>query len=291
MQREFTFYGAAKEFSKYTGAEAIIHGPAETGKTISALWKLHLCALKYPNSSIVISRKILSSTYSTVLQTFIKKVVVDEASWGIRSYGGEKVQWFDYENGSRIWIAGLDKSSKILSAEHDIIYVNQAEEINLSDWETITTRTTGRAGNMPYAQTLGDANPGGSQHWALQRKPLQLFKSLHVDNPILYQNGILTEQGKITIARLQSLTGVRRKRLYEGLWVTAEGAVYDMFDASIHAKIRDREDFVSWYLAMDEGYTNPAVILLVGEDSDGRWHIAEEYYETGKLQEHVVRQV
>lgn len=117
---------------------------------------------------------------------------------------------------------------------------------------------------------------------------MELFKSLHVDNPVLYKDGELTQQGEITIARLQSLTGVRRKRLYEGLWVTAEGAVYDMFDQSIHVQKRDKSDFVRWYLAEDEGYTNPQVILLVGEDSDGRWHIAEEWYKTGKLQEQVV---
>jgi phage terminase large subunit len=39
---------------------------------------------------------------------------------------------------------------------------------------------------------------------------------------------------------------------------------------------------------MDEGYTNPAVILLVGEDSDGRRHVAKEWYERGKLQSAVV---
>jgi phage terminase large subunit len=35
---------------------------------------------------------------------------------------------------------------------------------------------------------------------------------------------------------------------------------------------------------MDEGYTNPAVILLVGEDGDGRRHVAREYYQRGVLQ-------
>jgi phage terminase large subunit len=38
---------------------------------------------------------------------------------------------------------------------------------------------------------------------------------------------------------------------------------------------------------MDEGYTNPAVILLVGIDPDRRWHVIREYYERGKLQEAV----
>jgi phage terminase large subunit len=40
---------------------------------------------------------------------------------------------------------------------------------------------------------------------------------------------------------------------------------------------------------MDEGYTNPAVILLVGIDGDERLHIAREYYERGKLQKDVVQ--
>ena len=291
MQREFIFYGAAKEFVKYKGAEAVIHGPAETGKTISALWKLHLCAMKYEKASIVIARKILSSTYSTVLQTFLNKVLVEPASWGVKIYGGEKAQWFDYlESGSRIWVAGLDKSSKILSAEHDIIYVNQAEEVALPDWEYLTTRTTGRAGNMPYSQTIGDANPAGSRNWIRIREGMRLFASRHVDNPSLYQNGKITTQGKITLERLQALTGVRRKRLYEGIWATAEGAIYDMFDSEIHVIERDPEEMKRWYLIMDEGYTNPATICRVGVDEDDRWHMFEEWYETGKLQDQVVAQ-
>ena len=186
IERDFIFYGAAAEFVKYHGPETIIHGPAETGKTISALWKLHLCAMEYENASIVIARKVLSSTYSTVLQTFQNKVLVDERHWNVSSYGGEKAQWFDYSNGARIWIAGLDKSSKILSAEHDLIYVNQAEEISLSDWEYLTTRTTGRAGNMPYSQTIGDMNPGYPSFWSYHRSTLKLFYSVHKDNPVLF---------------------------------------------------------------------------------------------------------
>mgnify|MGYP007068937068 CR=1 FL=1 len=72
---EFRFYGGAAEFARYHGGEALIHGPAETGKTISALWKLHLCALKYPNASLVIARKTQASIYGTVLRTYTEKAV------------------------------------------------------------------------------------------------------------------------------------------------------------------------------------------------------------------------
>jgi hypothetical protein len=43
--------------------------------------------------------------------------------------------------------------------------VNQAEELMLADWEYLTTRTNGRAGNMPYGMVFGDCNPGGPQYW------------------------------------------------------------------------------------------------------------------------------
>src|SRR3990167_7110909 len=121
--REFTFYGGAREFTRYHGPEAVCHGPAETGKTISALWKLHLCALKYPKASIVIARKTLTDTYGSVLQTFVNKVLGDPNvySWPCATYGGEKPEWFNYHaTDARIWITGMDKSRKVLSSEHDL---------------------------------------------------------------------------------------------------------------------------------------------------------------------------
>ncbi len=285
MQREFTFYGAAKEFVSYKGAEEIIHGPAETGKTISALWKLHLCALKYDRASIVIARKVLSSTYSTVLQTFINKVLIEEASWGIKSYGGEKAQWFDYNNGSRIWIAGLDKSSKILSAEHDIIYVNQVEEITLDDWEHLTTRTTGRAGNMPYSQTIGDMNPAWPSFWAYHRKSLSLLYSVHKDNPVLFDpdTGEITAQGIKTMAVLEALTGIRRDRLLLGKASQAEGAIYSEWNDSIHLVDRDKVPTLSRFAAaQDWGYTNAGVLGVWGMDRDDNMYLVAQIYRTGK---------
>jgi phage terminase large subunit len=76
--------------------------------------------------------------------------------------------------------------------------------------------------------------------------------------------------------------------LLEGIWATAEGAVYDGFDPAIHVQEHSTAEFNRFAIAMDEGYTNPAVILLIGIDSDGRWHILREFYERGKLQKDVV---
>jgi len=279
---EFTFYGGAREFARYKGPEALIHGPAETGKTISALWKLHLCALKYRGTSIVIARKVRDTIYPTVLRTFMGKVLAEGC--GVTHYGGEKPEWFDYPSGSRIWIAGLDRPGKVLSAEHDIIYVNQAEELTLEDWETLTTRTTGRAGHMPYAQTIGDCNPAYPSHWMYHRASLRLFYSRHEDNPVLYDQatGVLTEQGSRTMAVLDALTGVRKERLRYGRPAQAEGAVYDEWDESRHLIYDDQAPVVRRYMAaQDWGYTNAGVLGVWAIDGDGRMALVRQVYRTG----------
>lgn len=282
--RDFEAFGGAREFVNYRGPEAIIHGPAETGKTISSLYKLHICATTYEKASIVIARKTLSSTYSTVLQTFQNKVLYDGC--GAVPYGGNKPEWFDYPaTEARIWITGLDKSSKVLSAEHDIIYVNQVEELELGDWETLTTRTTGRAGNMPYSQTIGDANPAWPTQWMYGRESLKMFYSRHQENPMLFDQvtGEITEQGKHTMAVLQALTGLRRIRLLDGKPAQAEGVIYEEWHPAIH--LIDRFEIpADWmrFRVIDFGYTNPFVCQWWAVDYDGRMYRYREIYHTGR---------
>jgi len=283
---QFIFYGGSRDCVKYHGSEAILHGPAETGKTISLLWKIHLCALKYPNASIVIARKTQTSTYSTVLMTYSQKVLLgNPGRWGIEPYGAKKPEWFDYPNGSRIWIAGLDKAGKVLSAEHDIVYVNQAEELTLEDWETITTRTTGRAGHMPYSQTIGDVNPAYPTHWMYHRASMQMFYSRHEENPVLYNQitGEITAQGEKTMSVLDALTGVRKLRLRYGKAAQAEGAIYDEWsdaDHLIYEKDAPRK-FRRYVAALDWGYRNPGVMGLFGLTHDDDAYLIAQYYRTG----------
>jgi phage terminase large subunit len=279
--RDFEVFGGVREFVNYRGPEAIVHGPAETGKTIGALYKLHICADTYPNASIVIARKTLSSTYSTVLQTFQNKVLRDLP--GVDPYGGSKPEWFDYPNGSRIWMAGLDKSSKILSAEHDVIYVNQAEELTLDDWETLTTRTTGRAGNMPYSQTIGDANPAWPLHWMYHRRSLRLFYSYHRENPALYdpETGEITEQGRLTMIVLEALTGLRRTRLLDGKPAQAEGVIYEGWNPAIHL-LYSAPPLSRHIASQDWGYVNPGALGVWGIDGDDNMFLRAQIYRTRK---------
>lgn len=287
---DFTPYGGNADFMYSHEPEVLLEGPAETGKTLAACWKAHLICSKYPGAQGAIIRKTQTSVYGSVLQTFSR--VIKGAP--VEPYGGEKPEKYIYSNGSVVWVGGMDNRDRVLSSERDFIQTCQTEEFTVDDWEYLTTRTTGRGAVIPYPQLFGDCNPAGSKHWIKERSKaghLKLIHTTHKDNPTLYnRDGSLTLQGQRSMSRLAALSGVRRKRLYEGIWATAEGAVYDTFDSAVHVATREFSEFKRFYLAMDEGYTNPAVILLVGMDSDGRWHVFREYYERGKLQSVVVAQ-
>jgi len=164
----YCFYGNNREAILLKEREVILSGPAETGKTLALLFKLHTLAYKHPGAQFSIVRKIKADMYGTVLRTFTRDILKNYAP-GVSKYGGEKPEWYDYPRDTRIWVGGMDNPGKTLSGERDVIYVNQAEELTAADWEYLTRCVTGRGSVMPYTQIIGDCNPSHPQSYILQR--------------------------------------------------------------------------------------------------------------------------
>lgn len=293
----FMPYGAAAEFLYCRDHEVILAGPYETGKTLCVLNRVSGLCVKYPGLRVLMVRKTYRSLVESVCVTFEEKVLAvrpgaDGAS--VKKHGGSHPTGYSYPNGSRIVLGGMDNPSKLLSSEWDVIYVNQAEELSLDEWGALTGRATGRAENMPYAQVLGDANPGPPTHWILHRPSLRVIESRHEDNPTLYDqtSGTWTARGLVTLAVLDALPGVRRARGRYGKWVAAEGQVYEDFDRAVH--LVDRFDVPeSWrrYWVLDFGYTNPFVWQEWAEDPDGRLYVVQEIYRARRLVEDHARDI
>lgn len=143
-------------------------------------------------------------------------------------------------------------------------------------WEILIGRLRGggKAGSCWITTT-----PNG-RDWLYQRsQQMTVFRARTRDNPYLAEEYIKSLEG--------AYVGEFAKQELEGEFVSLEGLVYPQFGAKNIVR-RTLSDFQRFGLCMDEGYTNPAVILLVGEDTDKRLHIIKEYYERGKLQSEVV---
>ena len=144
---------------------------------------------------------------------------------------------------------------------------------------------------MPWSQLMADCNPDSPTHWLYQRAQqgvTRLYETRHEDNPTLWDaaRNQPTERGADYIAKLDRLTGVRYKRLRLGLWVAAEGIIYEGWDPAIHRI--DRFDIPSdWprIWVVDFGFVHPFVWQAWAVGEDGRLYRYREIYHTRRLVE------
>lgn len=290
-RRLYRPYGSALDLLYCKAPEVVLSGPAGTGKSRACLEKIHLCAEKYAGMRGLIVRKTRESLTESALVTFEEKVV--PLGHPILSGPQRRMrQAYHYPNGSEIVIGGMDKPSKIMSTEFDLVYVQEAIELTEEDWEAITTRL--RNGVIPYQQIIADTNPDTPTHWLKQRSgggTTLMLESRHEDNPVLWdsERQEWTPAGQVYISKLDNLTGPRKPRLRHGKWVQAEGAIYEEWDRSVH--LIDRFEIPSdWprYWVVDFGFTNPFCWQAWAEDPDGRLYRYREIYHTKRLvQDHV----
>lgn len=288
--------GAAQQLFKAREAEVFMAGPAGTGKSLACLFRLHLTALHNPGMRGLIFRKTAVSLGSTTLVTWEKKVIADALARGIvQWFGGSarEAPGYRYSNGAKLDVAGMDKPAKIMSAEYDLVFGDEATELTLDDWESVGTRL--RNGKLSWQQQMGACNPSAPTHWIKQRcdqGQARMLTSRHADNPAYVRaDGSFTEVGASYFAKLDALTGVRKLRLRDGTWAAAEGLIYPGFDEAVHLVDRFTvpHEWTRW-LTVDFGFTNPFVMQWWAEDPDGRLFLYREIYRTQRLVEDHARQ-
>jgi len=265
-------------------SEVVISGPAGTGKSRGCLEKMHYLAEKYPTMRALIVRKTRASLTESALVTFEDKVVPLHHPV-LDGPGRAYRQAYRYPNGSILVLGGLDKASRIMSTDYDLIFVQEAIELEEDDWEALTTRL--RHGVLPYQQIIADT----PMHWLKRRcdgGQTTLLQSQHQDNPQLWdgKQKCWTVRGAQYIGKLDALTGPRKDRLRYGRWIQAEGAVYDGWDRRLH--LIDRFAIpADWprFWSVDFGYKNPFVCQWWAQDYDGRLYRYREIYHSQRLVE------
>lgn len=286
--------GAALELFKCREPEVLLSGPAGTGKSRACLEKIHATALAVPGMRALIVRKTAVSLSSTGLVTFREHVLPESIEAGVVTwYSGspQEAASYRYANGSTVVIGGLDKATRIMSSEYDLIFVQEATELTKNDWEALTTRL--RNGRVSYQQLMADCNPAEPTHWLKNRCDRGTTKMLHChheDNPRLHDGVGWTSEGHAYIGKLENLTGVRYKRLRHGQWSAAEGIIYEEWDESLHVidSFKIPDDWTRWW-SIDFGFVHPFVCQWWAEDPDGRLYLYREIFRTKRtVDQHAV---
>lgn len=291
MEVEVEFRGGNLDaFDDTTSREYLISGPAGTGKTFVNLVKLLQFGGDHPGSRLLIVRKTRHSLTETALVTWERDVLGSNHEIIAKPIDRGHRHSYKFGNGSVLVTGGMDRPDKVLSSEWDMIYVPEATDLTLTDWETLGGRLRAAAG--PYDQLFGDCNPTTPHHWLYKRcqaGKCKLYETTHRDNPRYYD----VEKRKWTDAgiryirgRLQTLTGHRRDRFLYGKWVSAEGLVYDNYVPEAppkgHLLPRDWKPPKEWprVWGIDWGHSAPTVLQFWAVDPDVRMYLYREVYRT-----------
>ena len=134
--------------------------------------------------------------------------------------------------------------------------------------------------DKPGAKFDGTCNPEGPYHWlkkdVIDKKDELNVKHWHFtldDNPFL--------DPEFVESLKKEYSGVWYQRYILGLWVMAEGIIYDMFDQSKHVVPTVDRPYTQYYVSCDYGTQNPMAFGLWGF-YDGVWYKVKEYHYDGR---------
>jgi len=266
----------------------LLTGSAGGGKSRLAGEKLHGYCLRYPGTMALMMRKTRESMTNSTVLFMERTVIVNDRS--VRHYVSKRR--FEYANGSILAYGGMkdeEQREQVRSigpeGRVDIVWMEEATGFTEDDFGEVLARMRGAA--APWRQIILSTNPDAPTHWINQRLILggeaDTYYSSAEDNS--YNPPGYAEM-------LARLTGILALRLVKGLWVQAEGAVYDQFDSRVHVidpfPIPD-----DWrrICAVDFGFTNPFTCQWWAVDSDSRMYLYREIYMTQRLVEDHARDI
>lgn len=129
-----------------------------------------------------------------------------------------------------------------------------------------------------------NCNPAGPSHW---------FKTEWIDKinskRLLYLHFLMDDNlslsDKIKARYKSQYSGVFYDRYIRGLWVIAEGIIYDMFNYKKHVvKLVDIAKYLTstCYVSIDYGTQNPTVFKMWVKGNNSKWYSLREYYYSGR---------
>ena len=315
-------YGAMlKLFASMEASVKIAGGTYDAGKTYGLVAYMHFLALKYPGARMTFVHRSLNRVYRNIIPTYEKFLGYKPPSREdnpegreVTRFGGERPEFFEYGNGTRIYANGLDKPQNLLSDFFDAGFVNQCELLPFEAWDELTARVSERAGIMPIAYLVGDCNPSVPNHWIRQQAKegkLEFYRMSFLDNPEIIEQGspelsefkiefrndpdpkllkkiehLFTRSGERRVEKLKNLEGLRFKRGFLGLWASGEDLVFEGFDPEIHILDKTSASIMpNWprYLSVDWGYRDAASVIWWAHAPDDRLYAYKEIYKTGVI--------
>ena len=228
-------------------------GGTRSGKTYSILTALiELC---HKNSGLVVTicRKTFPALRATAMRDFFE-ILNREDIYNPDLHNKSDATYQLW--GNMVEFISIDQPQKVRGRKRDVLFINEANEINLEDWRQLLLRTTGKV--------LIDYNPSDEFHWiydeVIPREDAAFFQTTYKDNPFLPESVVMEIE--------------RFKEADENFWRVYGLGERGASQATVftHWKEVDQipNEFKPLNYGLDFGYTNdPTAIVQTFTDGHG----------------------
>lgn len=250
----------------------ILEGSVRSGKTIASIvrWAYYVGTETSPEAKLLMLGVTADTLYRNVISDLLDIVGPAHASYkdGLLTLFGRTV----YCVGARD--VGAEKRIRGLTVEG--CYIDEVTQIPEAVVKQAIMRCSKGQGRLIWT-----TNPDSPFHWAhteyVANKQAIATGRVKVYHFNLDDNYALGEAYKEDLKA--GFTGLWHKRMVLGLWVLAEGVIYDGFNLDAHGFDDDQAPaFDHLNLVFDYGTQNPFHALLVGVKGDVSWFIDEWRY-------------
>ena len=270
---EVTTNKVFNHLSKSNKKIVVEQGGTRSGKTYNILlWIIFDYCNRNNKKTITICRKTFPAVRGTVMRDFFDII----KGYGIYSemYHSKSASEY-YLNGNRIEFISLDEPQKIRGRKRDLLFINEANELNYEDWQQLIFRTT--------EKVIIDYNPSDEFHWiydqVLTRPDVEFFQTTYKDNPFL--SDVIKEE----IERLRDIDGNYWKVYGLGERGQSRSLIYNFQTTK---QIPEEAKRISY--GLDFGFTNDPTSLVETFTMGDNMYVKEHIYRTGMTNQDIANE-
>ncbi|MHA4819339.1 PBSX family phage terminase large subunit [Streptomyces aculeolatus] len=247
------------------------HGSVRSGKTIASLLAFVIAvATAGPSGLIIICGRSLQTIERNVFEPLQDAALFGPLARHVHHTRGSTTAVILGRTVHLIGAADTRAEGRLRGLTARLAYVDEATLLPEGFWTQLLARLS-----VPGARLFATTNPDSPRHWLktgyLDRAGELNLRSWHfklTDNPSLSPEYVADLAAEYV--------GLWRRRMIDGAWVVAEGAIYDMWDEGRHV-VDELPEMRRYWAGLDYGTTNPFAALLLGEGVDGRLYVASEW--------------
>lgn len=258
---------------KYVPVQRVVNlqGGTRSGKTFSVIYYLIWLCSKYKGLEIDIVRETFKSLKATVWKDF-EEVLNDLELYSETNHN--KTDHTYNLNGNLISYYGVDDDAKVHGRKRDILWINEANQVDGKTYDQLSPRTKHRI--------INDFNPAlGDESWLdplLEEYPPLI--TTYKDNPHLTDSQIKDIESKKNQSYWWSVYG-------QGIRAKREGVIFQNWERG------EFDTSLPFHYGLDFGFVNDpdACVKVAIDDKRSILYLEEMFYEYAQKTDDLARQI